>query len=243
MDTIGIWSEMAASLNSLDVNLANTIFRLVLSVMLGALVGSERKKKGQIAGIRTFALISMGACMAMLLSIYVPQEYLGLKNGDPGRIAAQVITGIGFIGGGAMIQQKGSVRGLTTAAGIWMTSIVGMAVGVGMYVCSIVATGLCLLVLIAFDWYEHKRRFGHESRVINLRVNTILLSIDAYREILETSGIHLSTYYVEYDYPSDTTEVNFIILTPPHANLLPVIERLRELQPTYSITLSSQTDI
>ena len=107
---------------------------MVLSMLLGAVVGFERKRKGQTAGVRTFSLISMGATLAMLLSIYVPQEYMGLKNGDPGRIAAQVITGIGFLGAGAIIQMKGSVRGLTTAAGIWMVAIIGMAVGVGMYV-------------------------------------------------------------------------------------------------------------
>ncbi len=87
-------------INSTEVTLANSVFKLVLSMVLGVLVGVERKRKGQIAGVRTFALISMGACMAMLLSIYVPQVYLGLKNGDPGRIAAQVITGVGFLGGG-----------------------------------------------------------------------------------------------------------------------------------------------
>lgn len=71
------------NLNSLEVNLTNSLFRLVLSMLLGGAVGAERKRKGQIAGIRTFTLISMGACLAMLLSIYVPQVYLGLKNGDP----------------------------------------------------------------------------------------------------------------------------------------------------------------
>ena len=130
------------NLNSLEVNLTNSLFRLVLSMLLGGAVGAERKRKGQIAGIRTFTLISMGACLAMLLSIYVPQVYLGLKNGDPGRIAAQVITGIGFIGGGAMIHMKGAVRGLTTAAGIWMTAIIGHGGGrnLGMYLISIGAT-------------------------------------------------------------------------------------------------------
>ena len=130
------------SLGSTEVNIGNTVFRLMLSMALGMIVGAERKRKGQIAGVRTFALISMGACLAMLLSIYVPQVYMGLKNGDPGRIAAQVITGVGFLGGGAMIHMKGSVRGLTTAAGIWMTAIIGMAVGVGMYWSSIIATVL-----------------------------------------------------------------------------------------------------
>ena len=72
------------SLGSTEVNIGNTVFRLMLSMALGMIVGAERKRKGQIAGVRTFALISMGACLAMLLSIYVPQVYMGLKNGDPG---------------------------------------------------------------------------------------------------------------------------------------------------------------
>ena len=84
-------------LNSIEITTVNSIFRLVLSMLLGCTVGFERKRKGQSAGVRTFSLISMGATLAMILSIYIPQEYLGLKNGDPGRIAAQVITGVGFI--------------------------------------------------------------------------------------------------------------------------------------------------
>lgn len=105
-----------------DVNVAGAVFKLLLSMLLGAAIGFERRRKGQIAGLRTFSLIAMGATLAMLISIYIPQEYLGLKNGDPGRIAAQVVSGVGFLGAGAIIQMKGSVRGLTTAAGIWMTA-------------------------------------------------------------------------------------------------------------------------
>ena len=110
------WDEIIAQINSVEVNTWSSIFKLCLSLVLGCCVGAERKRKGQIAGVRTFALIAMGATLAMILSIYIPQEYLGLKNGDPGRIAAQVVTGIGFLGAGAIIQMKGSVRGLTTAA-------------------------------------------------------------------------------------------------------------------------------
>ncbi len=94
------FQSIADCINSQEVTLGNSVFRLLVSMVLGVLVGAERKRKGQIAGVRTFALISMGACLAMLLSIYVPQVYLGLKNGDPGRIAAQVITGVGFLVGG-----------------------------------------------------------------------------------------------------------------------------------------------
>ena len=227
-------------INSTEVTLANSVFKLVLSMVLGVLVGVERKRKGQIAGVRTFALISMGACMAMLLSIYVPQVYLGLKNGDPGRIAAQVITGVGFLGGGAMIPMKGSVRGLTTAAGIWMTATIGMAVGVGMYWCSILATGLILVTLVLLEAWEHRRNIGHENRVLKLQVEGIVQDIEAYREVFNRHKVHLSTYFIEYDYERDSTQLNFVVLAPSHRNYLPMFQDLRVLGRTKSLTLTSQ---
>ncbi len=122
-----MFDNFITEINSVEVTTISSVYKLVLSMVLGAVIGYERKRKGQIAGVRTFSLIAMGATLAMILSIYVPQEYLGLKNGDPGRIAAQVVSGIGFLGAGAIIQMKGSVRGLTTAAGIWMASQSGWA--------------------------------------------------------------------------------------------------------------------
>lgn len=226
---------------STEVSLGNSVFRLVLAMILGVLVGGERKRKGQIAGIRTFALISMGACMAMLLSIYVPQEYLGLKNGDPGRIAAQVITGVGFLGGGAMIHMKGSVKGLTTAAGIWMTAAIGMAVGVGMYWCSIIATALILITLVMFEAYEHKLRLGQENRMVKLIITGIVTDIAPYRKLLDEYNVHLSTYFVQYDYTTCTTSLTLVVLAPSHRNYLPLLDRLRKVADTTSLTLSSQS--
>lgn len=231
------------NINSLEVNMVNSMFRLILSMVLGMLIGAERKRKGQIAGIRTFALISMGACLAMLLSIYVPQVYLGLKNGDPGRIAAQVITGIGFIGGGAMIHMKGAVKGLTTAAGIWMTAIMGMAVGIGMYLCSIGATLLILVTLVAFEHYEKKRRLGQESKVISLTVSGILQSIEGYKKVFAKNQVHLSTFFIDYDYDKDITELNFVVLAHAYTDLIPVLSQISRVSDTKRLTLSSQLDI
>lgn len=235
--------QILDSINSLEVNMTNSMFRLVLSMVLGMIVGAERKRKGQIAGIRTFALISMGACLAMLLSIYVPQVYLGLKNGDPGRIAAQVITGIGFIGGGAMIHMKGAVKGLTTAAGIWMTAIIGMAVGIGMYLCSIGATILILLTLVTFEQYEKRRKLGQESKVISITVNGILKDVADYRRVFASYNVHLSTYYIEYDYEHNQTVLNFVILAHAYTDLLPVLSSIGDVHKTLRLTLSSQLDI
>lgn len=244
MDIFGAgWQSFVESVNALEVTPGSAIFRLVLSVLLGTLVGSERKRKGQFAGVRTFSLISMGACLAMLLSIYVPQEYMGLKNGDPGRIAAQVITGIGFIGGGAMIQMRGSVRGLTTAAGIWMTAIVGMAVGVGMYLCAVAATFICLLILAGFEYYERLRRFGQESKVINVKTDSIVTDLTPYRAVFEAHGVRLNTFYLEYDYTRQHTEINFVVLVHVDTAMLPLLDAVRRVEPTQGITLSSQVDL
>ena len=231
------------SLNALEVNLPNSVFRLIISMLLGMVIGAERKRKGQTAGIRTFSLISMGACLAMLLSIYVPQEYMGLKNGDPGRIAAQVITGIGFLGGGAMIQMRGTVKGLTTAAGIWITAIIGMAVGIGMYVVSFTATCLVLIALIAFEQYSKRKKIGQDSKVINLTVDGIVENIDRYREVLKENDIHLSTFYVEYDYERQISELNFVILVHAYTNVLPILNLISNVSPTRKLTLSNQIDI
>lgn len=226
-----------------EVNLTNSMFRMLLSMALGVVIGAERKRKGQIAGIRTFSLITMGACLAMLLSIYVPQEYMGLKNGDPGRIAAQVITGIGFLGGGAIIRAKGSVKGLTTAAGIWISAIIGMTVGIGMYVVAVGSTLLILIVLVIFDWYEHWQSVGQESRALILTVNEIVTDLEIYRNVLASHGVHLSTYYLSYDYEKLTTELNLLVLAHPHIDFPKVLSSLREVAPTQYITLSSQAEI
>lgn len=238
-----LFNYLQLELTSLDVNPTNACIRLMLALLLGAAVGAERKHKGQIAGIRTFALISMGACLAMLLSIYVPQEYMGLKNGDPGRIAAQVITGIGFLGGGAMIQQKGAVRGLTTAAGIWITAILGMAVGVGMYVSAIISTLLIFLVVVGFNRFEHKIRVGQETKVISIKTQGIVSDIDAYRQVLTDFGVHLSTFYIEQNFEQDMTDLNLVVLVGTQKKVLPLLNLLRAVRPTKSITLSSQIDI
>lgn len=230
-------------INSVEITTGSAVFRLGLSLLLGCCVGFERKTRGQIAGMRTFALISLGATLAMILSIYVPQEYLGLKNGDPGRIAAQVITGIGFLGAGAIIQMKGSVRGLTTAAGIWMVATIGMAVGVGLYLVSIVATALILVILVLLERMEHHIHLGATSRTLRLSVNGIVKSIEPYREALAEKGVHLVNFYVEYDFTQDRTVLNLVVLLKDNTDLISLFGALRMIHDTRTIALANQTSI
>lgn len=240
---VDVLRDLIHDINTVEVNTVSSVFKLMLSLVLGCIVGFERKRKGQSAGLRTFALISMGATLAMLLSIYVPQEYLGLKNGDPGRIAAQVISGIGFLGAGAIIQMKGSVKGLTTAAGIWMVATLGLAVGVGMYLVSIIATGLILFILVQLERIEHRINMGSESRIIRIKVGAIVTDLEPYRRLMKSHRVHLSNIYVEYDYETSVTRLNLVVLVKENVNLIDLFEELRHLNHTQSITLANQVNI
>lgn len=110
-------------LDSTQITTSTAAVRLAISFVLGAIIGAERQFRRRDAGMRTFTLICMGSAAAMLISIWIPQTYPNFLNGDPGRIAAQVLTGIGFLGAGAIIQSHGSVHGLTTAACIWVMAV------------------------------------------------------------------------------------------------------------------------
>ena len=235
--------EILNLLQSDDVNALNAVFKLTLSLLLGCVVGLERKRKGQIAGLRTFALISMGATLAMILSIYIPQEYMGLKNGDPGRVAAQVITGVGFLGAGAIIQMKGSVRGLTTAAGIWMVATIGTAVGVGMYLVSVIATLLIIFILVTLERYEHKLNIGQESKIVRVKVKGILGTQSDYSAIFARHAIHVSDEYLKFDYEQNFTIINFVILTKGGVDFAALFREIHDVQPTISITLTNEVNI
>ena len=234
-----LWNDILSH----DVTMAGAIVKLLLALGLGAAIGIERRYKGQIAGMRTFALICMGACLAMLISIYIPQEYLGLKNGDPGRIAAQVVSGVGFLGAGAIIQMKGSVRGLTTAAGIWMTACLGLAVGAGMYVVAIVATLLIIIVLVNIERIERHANFQWESRVISIKAHGIIEDLEPCRQIIRDYGVRVSDTLVRYDYDNLTTTANFMVRAKGTLNAPPLFGKLREAIDAISITLTNEMNL
>lgn len=124
------------------------ILRLTLSVVLSGIIGFERQFHRRTAGLRTHILVCMGSCLIMLTSLYLFDIYNKLVNLDPARIAAGVITGIGFLGAGTILRERNEVKGLTTAASIWVASGIGLAVGCGFYTGAIFATILTLIVLL-----------------------------------------------------------------------------------------------
>lgn len=128
---------------------ADHLLRIVAAVILGGLIGLERERQDKPAGFRTIILICLGACVFTILS-----HTAGNGVGDPGRIAAQIVTGIGFLGAGAIIHERGSVVGLTTAASVWAVAAIGMAAGFGQFGLAIIGTGMILAALILFQGFE-----------------------------------------------------------------------------------------
>ena len=134
-----------------------TAVRLLVSVIIGSLIGIEREKHGRAAGIRTHILVCLGASLTAIIETYV-HDVLGV-NGEVFRISAQVISGIGFLGAGMIILKGDNViTGLTTAAGVWATAIIGIAVGYGFYSGAVLATALFLSAIIFFSKLERRKK-------------------------------------------------------------------------------------
>ncbi len=147
-------------MTNLDPMMVEIFLRLVFSVILGALVGFEREITKKPAGLRTHALVSMGACLFAIASFYMVPEGSVLLNADYSRIAAGIVTGIGFIGAGAIIANRGHVSGVTTAASLWIVAAIGLITGMGGYALSSAAALLSFFIL----------RFGKVERELEAEI-------------------------------------------------------------------------
>ena len=178
---------------------AELILRIVVAGLLGGLIGLEREYRAKEAGCRTHFLVALGSAIFMVLSQYGFMDLLTKFHElnirlDPSRIASQVVTGIGFIGAGTIIFQKHVVRGLTTAAGLWVTSAIGMTCGSGMYLMAAAGTVLVLMALEAMNYLLH--RFG--SRSISVRfLSADKENINIILERLRHRGADVVSYTME----------------------------------------------
>lgn len=136
------------------------IFRLLLAAVCGGLIGYERSRQQKSAGIRTHMLVIVGAALVMLVSKYGFQDILSARNIvlDPSRIAAQIVSGISFIGAGTILIHRTQISGLTTAAGVWVTAAIGMSIGAGMYLIGISATIFIIIIQFVF----------HDDSILNM---------------------------------------------------------------------------
>ncbi len=178
----------------LDPQFHEHIFRLSVAALCGLTIGLERGYRGKAAGVRTNLLISLGACLFMILSEFVAYDAKakGFPGPDPGRIAAQVVTGIGFLGAGAILTNRGVVTGLTTAATIWCIAAIGLCAGAGMYKLAVFATIGILFTLEVFTFLERQirtTRFRYVRLEVSLKKQTRIQDV---RRVLRGMGVQFS---------------------------------------------------
>jgi putative Mg2+ transporter-C (MgtC) family protein len=212
------------------------IFRLVVATMLGGLVGLERERLDRAAGLRTHALVAVAACLVMLVSAFGFADAVTADHTvilDPSRVAAQVVSGIGFLGAGTIIFRKNAIRGLTTAASIWAVAGLGLAVGGGLYPAAIATTILILIVLVGLRPLEgrlfaHKRTYG-----MTLQLNSDG-RIAAIQAAVVAAGASLQLLRLRPGLQGDRLDLE--VGSALEGNVNALIERLRATPGVRSIT-------
>lgn len=189
--------------------------KLLLASLAGGIIGLEREKHGRPAGLRTHLLVAMASCLMMIISEAFFLKYAGLPGTgivrlDPGRVAAQIIAGIGFIGAGVILKEGLSVRGLTTAACLWLAAGLGMGIGMGAYLPSFLATGLGIVglsVLKRLEPFIKKDRYLFISVVLDA-------GSDRYPQLealFAERGLHISDLACDYDRERREFRYEFIL--------------------------------
>lgn len=191
------FADAVASLYAVS---GESLFRLLLAAALGGIIGLEREASGKPAGFRTNLLICLGAALVTELSITVAQDVTlpGGFRSDPGRLAAQIVSGVGFLGAGTIMQARGSVVGLTTAATLWVVASIGMAVGAGAYAQGIFGTGLVLLALMILGRFEdYLLPYHFQERLLRVTVEPSNDLVDGVEKYLTDLGYKVRILEIE----------------------------------------------
>lgn len=216
-------------LNSTEITPGTAAIKLAISFILGAVIGVERQMRRRDAGMRTFTLICMGSTAAMLISIWIPQCYPDFLNGDPGRIAAQVLTGIGFLGAGAIIQSHGSVQGLTTAACIWVMAVVGLAVGAGMYLAAGMTTIFSLFVLVSLERLEKRMYLDGVNKILQIHCSVSTPDLKLIRKTLESKNVYIVSVSYEQNYETNRATIIYKVNVNMNSSYSALFEEIRKL--------------
>jgi uncharacterized membrane protein YhiD involved in acid resistance len=212
------------------------LFKLLLATILGGAIGLEREIAGKPAGLRTNILICVGAALFMHLSIYVAEIGYspdGHPYGDTTRIAAQIVSGIGFLGAGAILHAHGAVVGLTTAATIWVVAAVGAAIGAGAYVEGVGTSILMILVLVGLRPFERRLLLRRRKVNATLRVNRDL-RFDVVEDILRGAGLHIHARRT-FEHENDRAFELELVGTTKQFDV--VVDELRRRNDVISLTL------
>jgi len=205
------------------------ILRLFLSALLGSVIGFERERLDWAAGLRTHMLVCVGATLFMLVSAFGFADVLSNRNVilDPSRIAAQVVSGIGFLGAGTIIFRREVIRGLTTAASLWAVAAIGLSVGGGLYSAAISTTVLVLVILFGLKPIERRLFASRRPQVIILVANRQEINIREIESAVEGAGLQLRQILIQPGASPEKEQFQIMVGRAQRERLLDLLERLR----------------
>ena len=219
------------------------LIRLVAAAALGSLIGFERERLLWAAGIRTHMLVCVGSCLIMIVSQYGFSNILTHPNVvlDPSRIAAQVVSGIGFLGAGAILARGEIVKGLTTAASIWTVAAVGLAVGGGLYLAASASTVIILIILAGIKPLEEAYRSRNQSCQLRVEVENGSLTPELLREALGLRAAQIKRFLVQSRNPQGTDDLVILLSKVSSHDIATMLEKLKELDGVRDVTIMKKS--
>ena len=225
---------------------ADILIRIIFSIVLGSIIGLERELTNKAAGLRTQILVCLGSCLFTILSISGFSTAVTLYPlGDPSRVAAQIITGIGFIGAGTVLRQGLTVTGLTTASTLWIVAAIGMACGCGQISLAVVTTliTVCVLVLIRFFELKLMPRNMKHLRKVNISFVCKYDEYDeVYKKLMEMFPEILDYNHKTVDEDGDTLKINAKVFSNEKSPVLAIYKQLDEIKNLQSVSVKEIFD-
>jgi len=217
------------------------VLRLVVAAVLGSLIGADRERLVWAAGLRTHMLVCVGSCLFMVVSAFGFSDILTTPHVilDPSRIAAQVVSGIGFLGAGSILLRGEVVRGLTTAASLWTVAAIGLAVGGGLYVEAVFATILILLILAGIKPLEERFQQRNQTHELRLKTDHAAITIDAIQTALGYRARRITRFVVMPGEDAEFDEVSIRVTRLSAGDLKEMIGQLQALPHVHAVTQPS----
>lgn len=213
----------------LNIDLETTLvylFRIFLSFLAGFALGMERKSRAQAFGLRTLILICESSTLLAILSMYVPQI---TGFGDAGRVMAQVVSGIGFLGGGAIMRQGLNIKGLTSAAIIWSAASIGLAIGSGLYIPAVVALIVAVFSLITLEKFEERRFPAGRAKILHLGFATDTIDMHVLKKTIEDYGFIITDFNESRIFSQKQVILHYSVKAPRRDDFSDLIESLQQI--------------
>ncbi len=213
----------------------DVISRLVLAVLLGSIVGLERESINRPAGFRTHVIVCVGSALIMMVSVEVFNLYHGVSDVDPSRIAAQVVSGIGFIGAGTILREGVAIKGLTTAASLWTISGIGLAAGLGLYIPAVAATVIIFLTLSLLNRIESLIIVKREYHLLRLVISDTWGQMGVIGNLLGDLNVNIKRINISDTHKAGEISMQILLQSPGALPLNTVVSELAKIPGVHSI--------